>query len=68
VNPFVAKSAAFRDALLRDARADFPQFYAGASELESSVLDSLVLTYASIVALMNAPRDGIPLRLYAISC
>src|SRR5688572_24527803 len=63
VNPFAAESAAFRDALLRDARTDFPQFYAAASELESSVMDSLVLTYASIVAVMNAPSDGVPLPL-----
>jgi hypothetical protein len=60
VNPFDAESAEFKKALLYDARADFPAFYVAASEADAFLHDSLVLGYAAIVALTNAPREDLP--------
>src|SRR5262245_48859381 len=52
-------SPEFAAALLNDARAAFPQYYANATPLEVRLLDALVLGHAALTVISNFPRENI---------
>ena len=59
-------SPEFKEALLRDARKDFPAFYGAATAVDAHLMDGLILGHAAMAVLLNVPREHVaePIRYH----